>query len=606
MDFTVPPLPQQATAPQGFALSSSQSSQTTSRSRGRAAKRSSRRGDNFRKTPKSQGRELLFDEHGRFVSPSASANGSSCGSTISNPSERSKSATPSKKTRAPAISAPLPAAPELDKRSNISLHGRSPSSSATSCSRGRPATSTNRHADHLRKTPKGRDNVRPINARGQFVSPSTLPGWTSPSGSRSNVPSEPLRSASSPATTRGGTVGAQVHSSLTRTGRVDASRRALNFDRTVPPTKDHQTATANEASTSATAGSGIPDATDDEVALCGADQLQDTEQCAPEETTAAEEADGSPTTTTLPDPTDDPVYAMVLERVTAAMEMVAACSKDAPQPAEPNSTTVVADVSLNLPLIELQRQLELLASSKGLRVCLLNAHAGQARLEGFLDDFNLFLGKEDEFEHVAQGTTNYDVLQGADVFFVDNANKIADSSWRYFLSCVSYVKYGDASVDPAGKVVFVLLGDNKLHTDENVKKVTAPGALHGATLCRSSLADVAHPTQHIRAQFNRLLDMARGLTVEPQRVLDHQDPFLRILAEGPYDIDQLIAELVTTALGEFPAADEVLQFSCYDVPSFRLPGAMSLYEFLAFRGQRCSPDWTPSEPFQQITKEKQR
>jgi len=408
------------------------------------------------------------------------------------------------------------------------------------------------------------------------------------SGRRSRDGIDKFRSASSQST--------PAPRSTTNANKVGAAKRALSFD--VADINKPAPATQAPSDSSAAATCSSRHAPASKGPLEPVDHLQDTENCSDHS-----DADGDPSPFAPPDHNYDSLFKEVVDKVVDALEIV----RNNVGAVDPSTkcTTILVDVPNHVSLYTLQRDIEM--ASLGHNVLLVTAQPGQAHLEGFLDEFRLLLGvQQDAPDKVVIGTSEYDKLRNAELFVIDNASRIGDEDWTKFKSIIASVKFEDPATILDGRVVFILLGDNMLNKNLVRDRITVPGQLPDAIRCCSRLSDAPFPTQHIRDAFNALLSKDDPPSVPPKRIIEHRDPLMAIITDGQYFVDSVLHELLVTALGKFPQRDQVLQLTCYDVPSFKLPDAESLYDFISFKGIKASPDYTPSDPCKQISQEKQR
>lgn len=671
------------------ALGCSEASSTSSRSRGRPSKRSSRRGDNFRKTPKGKSWERPRDEHGNFSSTSTTSGAGS-----------------------------IPAAPLMGQATlapSVNTEDSTPS-------RGRQSTRSTKQGDHLRKTPKSKRGLHLHGPDMGLSSPTSASDQPSFSGAAQNAPSSRKSkralnlseasgrilatkagdsagrgavgsmlcpggaegpdgaSASSPPSATLGSTRATSASSIRASHRNDAitdtpsetpragilppppqqqqqvsstpstpsrsrgrpsersnklsatpkSQRGAHLNRSTVSSDSSTSRDSSDRFSSArkqpsTFGAAItrraPAALPGErsgrdttgTVLCpgGAegpggvsvsspppagsppdvDALRDTENCCPSVVPDVEDV--------LPDPLADPVFAALLAKATELMTRVADSQTGTISTMTMDDMTVIADVPKHLPLVHIQRQLMEVAEQKDLIVTCFNAHCGQGRLEGDYIPFCLFGDGKKGFSHLESGTVESNVLRETEVYLIDNANLIQEDHWRYFLEQVVYCRN---RYEHSGLVCFILMGADRLAYGRNDPTLTTDGVLPKATLCRSALSDASSLTQLARLEFNWRVDLQKNGLDKSINFSGHYDNVSTYISTGAHSLNALAGEFKTTAITEFPGRGEVMLLTCYDTPSSLMPDAVDIHEFIAFKGQRMSPDYTPPDLYPQITK----
>jgi hypothetical protein len=326
-----------------------------------------------------------------------------------------------------------------------------------------------------------------------------------------------------------------------------------------------------------------------------ADPMQDTEHCAQMDAPAAA------LLAALQDPAVDPICELVLDVTTKALEVVAASERadtlnELPRTSELDRTTVVADVPMAYDPVPLQKKIQQVAFEKGLQVCLMTPKFGQARLAGFLEEFEQCLGDGVSFDHVSPGSTIYNAVRLANVFIVDNADWIDERTWRWFEKVVNHVKFGSSAL-PAGKVAFILIGDDQLHHGKHISKVTGLGCLEDAEYCASPESYARYPTQHIWNFLNERLTFIKSPPVQTPDMRDHRDNVITVTAKGKHTLDAITSDIIVTSKGVFPKKNQVRVLSCYDVATMTDVDAELLYPLLAYRGVQSSPDHTPPNAF---------
>lgn len=321
------------------------------------------------------------------------------------------------------------------------------------------------------------------------------------------------------------------------------------------------------------------------------DALRDTENCCPSVVPDVEDV--------LPDPLADPVFAALLAKATELMTRVADSQTVTISTMTMDDMTVIADVPKHLPLVHIQRQLMEVAEQKDLIVTCFNAHCGQGRLEGDYIPFCRFGDGKKGFSHLESGTFESNVLRETEVYLIDNANLIQEDHWRYFLQQVVYCRN---RYEHSGLVCFILMGADRLAYGRNDPTLTTDGVLPQATLCRSALSDASSLTQLARLEFNWRVDLQKNGLDKSINFFGHYDNVSTYISTGAHSLNALAGEFKTTAITEFPGRGEVMLLTCYDTPSSLMPDAVDIHEFIAFKGQRMSPDYTPPDLYPQITK----